>query len=81
MTIDTTRPFHYKIDFKESNGSLSSFDVTMTQGSNSVSMVGDCGGVSDMSFDLANGMAFAFSNWETTDSWLWGDTCWGSCSG
>jgi len=64
MTIDTTRPFHYKIDFKESNGSLSSFDVTMTQGSNSVSMVGDCEDVSDMSYDLANGMAFAVSNYE-----------------
>ena len=32
-----------------------------------------------MSWDIANGMAFAFSNWSTTDNWLWGNTCQGTC--
>jgi hypothetical protein len=44
-------------------------------------MDGNCGDNSRMSGDIANGMAFAFSNWETTDNWLWGDKCYGSCGG
>ena len=53
----------------------------MTQNGNSVNMTGDCGTNAEMSWDIANGMAFAFSNWQTDDDWLWGNTCSGSCSG
>merc|ERR1719498_754374 len=42
---------------------------------------GWCQESSNMTNDLKNGMAFAFSNWSTYDSWLWGDRCQaGSCN-
>jgi len=39
-------------------------------------MKGDCPETNKkMTGDLASGMAFAFSSWETMDNWLWGDRC------
>jgi len=36
---------------------------------------GDCQETKNMTEDIRNGMAFAFSSWETMDNWLWGDRC------
>ena len=70
-----------KIDFRANGDQFGAFSTTMTQDGQSVNMTGDCGTNAEMSYDIANGMAFAFSNWATDDSWLWGDKCWGSCPG
>lgn len=79
--MDTNKPIHIKIDFNKSGDQFGSFSTTMTQEGKTVNMTGDCGTNAEMSYDLANGMAFAISNWETTDNWLWGNKCGGSCFG
>ena len=54
----------------------------MSQGSNTVTMTGNCGSNAQMTNDLRNGMAFAISSWSTYDSWLWKNRCSaGGCNG
>ena len=52
-----------KIDFRNNGDQFGAFSTTMTQDGQSVNMTGDCGTNAEMSYDIANGMAFAFSNW------------------
>jgi hypothetical protein len=73
--INTEKWFHVKMDFNQSNGSFTNFVTTMSQGTNSVQMTGNCGSNAMMTNDLANGMVFAISNWSTYDNWLWKDRC------
>ena len=73
--INTLKTYHGKIDF-HNNGQFDSFTVTYSQDGKSVSMnTGDCEETKKMTDDIRNGMAFAFSSWETMDNWLWGDRC------
>jgi hypothetical protein len=73
--INTLKPFHMKLEFRTNGDQLDSFVNTMSQGAQSVSMTGNCASNAQMSADLANGMAFAISNWSTLDNWLWKDRC------
>lgn len=36
---------------------------------------GYCQETVNMTNDISQGMAFAFSSWSTYDNWLWGDRC------
>ena len=53
----------------------------MSQNGKTLNMTGNCGTNAEMTGDISQGMAFAFSNWATDDNWLWGNTCYGSCPG
>jgi hypothetical protein len=73
--INTLKEFTGRVDF-HNNGQFDSFTVTYMQDGKSVSMnTGDCEETKKMTNDIRNGMAFAFSSWETMDNWLWGDRC------
>jgi len=73
--INTYKTFHAKLDFN-SNGQFDSFKITYSQDGKSVSMdSGYCQETINMTNDVRNGMAFAFSSWSTYDNWLWGDRC------
>ena len=78
--INTEQSFHYKIEFAtDSNNQFASFAQTWTQGSNTVT--GGCWDSSNnsMTEDLTD-MIFAISNWSSDSaSWLWKDSCYGSC--
>jgi hypothetical protein len=73
--INTLKPFHTKIDFNKSGSEFGNFSSTISQGSHSINMTGNCGSNAEMTNDIKNGMAFAISNWGTMDNWLWGDRC------
>lgn len=64
-----------KLEFVTNGNQLGAFVNTMSQGFNSINMTGNCSSNAQMSADLANGMAFAISNWSTYDNWLWKDRC------
>ena len=80
--INTDKSFHAKITFNEEKGQFSGFSVTLTQGSNTVTMDSSyCGQEKDvmkkMTEDLKKGMVFVVSNFtnEHGFDWLWGDKC------
>ena len=73
--INTTKPFHLKLDFEAVGNTFTRWVNTMTQGTNKVTLIGDCATNASMSWDIAHGMAFWISNWSTTQNWLWGNLC------
>jgi len=74
--INTLEEFHVKITMDKYGQDFGSFTTTMTQDDREIKMTGDCHDYNKgMTNDLKNGMAFAFSSWETDNNWLWGDRC------
>ena len=64
-TIDTTQPFHVKVTLgKDGGNNFNSVETVLSQNGKTQTMTGrDSGYMSNMSSDIANGMAFIVSNW------------------
>ena len=78
-TIDTTQEFHVKIEFKaDSSNQFESFQTTLTQNGKTASLGCDDGSNHGMTGDLSE-MSFAISSWSGDATWLWKDSCGGSC--
>lgn len=77
-TINTLQEFHVKIEFQESRGEFAAFKATMTQRGHSITTTGKCDSNRLMTNDIQK-MTFVFSNWGTDSSWLWKESCTGSC--
>jgi len=79
-TIDTTQPFHVKVDLNASGNNFNQVVTTLTQNGKSAQMTNnDSGYMSAMSNDLSRGMVFVVSAWMGDDSWLRKDKCSGGC--
>ena len=74
-TIDTTQPFHAKVEFH-----WDSFTTTLTQEDRTQVMTCNSSYMNQMATDLENGMGFVISNWAGDASWLWKDRCSGDCN-
>jgi len=60
-----------------SDNKLTSFETILSQEGRTATMSSDCGYMQDMSWYLADGMAFAISNWGGDVSWLTKGSCYG----
>ena len=78
--INTLEEFHVKLEFQQNpSGEFEAFTTTLTQNSNSVSLgCDDLNSNQGMTGDLDD-MVFAISNWSGDASWLWKDSCGGTC--
>lgn len=78
-TIDTNRPFTFRVDFHENNGQFVESVVTVMQNGHTITT--NCNDQSNtwMTEDIKN-MGFALSNWSGNATWLWDNACYGSCN-
>ena len=79
-TIDTTQKYTVRIDFCEDNSQFSTFTLSLTQNGKTVSETCAGGNNSMMTDDLKGNMAIIVSQWSGDATWLWKDSCGGSCS-
>lgn len=70
-TIDTTLPFHVKIEFHESDAEFVGYTTTLTQSNRNVVMTtGDCDYLKNMTSDITQ-MIIVLSNWGSDNlNWL-----------